>query len=138
MGSYIRTRSSISKGFELEEHMVKLFQFKFEVLTDTLDYIKEIWKMTTDYLSSAIQIIVEIKNQGATRGIQSLQLITSIGVVAGILGYISRTELPKATLVGMFYYALIIAATWLINFTVTKAYKNRKYKLKFTERAGDI
>lgn len=138
MGSYIRTRSSISKGFELEEHMVKLFQFKFEVLTDTLDYIKEIWKMTTDYLSSAIQIIVEIKNQGTTRGIQSLQLITSIGVVAGILGYISRTELPKATVVGMLYFALIIAATWLINFTVTKAYKSRKYKLKFTERAGDI
>ena len=58
MGSYIRTRSSIAKGSDIEEHLRKLFEFKFEVLTDTLDYIKELWKMTTDYLSSAIQNIV--------------------------------------------------------------------------------
>lgn len=138
MGSYIRTRSSIAKGFELEDYLVKLFQFKFEILTDTLDYIKEVWKMTTDYLSSAIQVIIEIKNQSTARGIQSLQLITSIGVVAGILGYISKTELPQMTGVGGLYFVLIMATTWLINYTVTKIYKNKKYKLKFAERASDI
>src|SRR3989344_423050 len=138
MGSYIRTRSSIAKGFQLEDYLVKLFQFKFEILTDTLDYIKEVWKMTTDYLSSAVQIIVEIKNQSTTRGIQSLQLITSIGVVAGILGYISKTELPQMTGIGGLYFALIMATTWFINYTVTRIYKNKKYKLKFAERAKDI
>ena len=138
MGSYIRTRSSISKGFELDEHLVKLFQFKFEVLTDTLDYIKEIWKMTNEYLSSGIQMVVEIKNQGTSRGVQSLQLITSIGVVAGILGYMSKTELPKLTNIGGLYFVLIMAVTWLINFAVIRAYKNKKYKLKFTERVSEV
>ncbi len=138
MGSYIRTRSAIAKGSNIEEHLRKLFEFKFEVLTDTLDYIKEIWKMTTDYLSSAIQNIVEIKNQGTSRGIQSLQVITSIGVVSGIIGYFAKNELPKFTSMGALYFAVIIAITWLINFSVSALYKNRKYNLKFTDRVKDI
>lgn len=138
MGSYIRTRSSISKGSGLEEHLRKLFEFKFEVLTDTLDYIKQIWKMTTDYLSSAIQNIVEIKNQGTSRGIQSLQVITSIGVVSGIIGYFSKNEWPTITSIGALYFALIIFVTWLINYAVSALYKNRKYTLKFTDRTTDL
>ncbi len=138
MGSYIRTRSSISKGSNIEEHLRKLFEFKFEVLTDTLDYIKEIWKMTTDYLSSAIQNIVEIKNQGASRGIQSLQVITSIGVVSGLIGYFSKNEWPQFTALGAVYFSGIIFVTWLINYAVSLLYKNKKYTLKFTDRIKDI
>lgn len=138
MGSYIRTRSSIAKGSNIEEHLRKLFEFKFEVLTDTLDYIKEIWKMTNDYLSSAIQNIVEIKNQGTSRGIQSLQVITSIGVVSGIIGYFSKNELPKFTALGTIYFLLIIAITWLINYSISVLYKNKKYTLKFSDRAKNI
>ncbi len=138
MGSYIRTRSSIAKGSNIEEHLRKLFEFKFEVLTDTLDYIKEIWKMTTDYLSSAIQNIIEIKNQGTSRGIQSLQVITSIGVVSGIMGYFSKSELPTFTALGAIYFIVIIAITWLINFSISALYRNKKYTLKFTDRAKDI
>ena len=138
MGSYIRTRSSIAKESNVEEHLRRLFEFKFEVLTDTLDYIKEIWKMTTDYLGSAIQNIIEIKNQGAGRGIQSLQVITSIGVVSGIIGYFSKNELPRFTALGLVYFIIIIAITWLINFSISTLYKKRRYKLKFTERVKDI
>jgi len=138
MGSYIRTRSSIAKGSSIEDHLKKLFEFKFEVLTDTLDYIKEIWKMTTDYLSSTIQNIVEIKNQGTSRGIQSLQVITSIGVVSGIIGYFSKNELPKFTALGALYFVLIIAVTWLVNYSISALYKNKRYTLKFSERVKDI
>ena len=138
MGSYICTRSSISKGLEIEDHLRSLFQFKFEVLTDTLDYIKEIWKMTNDYLNSAIQMIIEVKNQGTSRGIQSLQLITSIGVLSGIIGYLSRDELPKVTAFGAIYFLVIIVTTWLLNYLITKLYNNKKYNLKFGEAKKDI
>ncbi len=138
MGAYISTRSSIAENLEIDEHLRNLFQFKFEVLSDTLEYIKEIWKMTSDYLSSAIQNIVEIKNQGASRGIHSLQIITSVGVISGIIGYISKNELPKITAVGAFYFGLIIAATLLMNHLIARSYKNKKYNLRFGERAKDI
>ncbi len=138
MGSYIRTRSSVAKGLNLEEELKTLFQFKFEVLADTLDYIKEIWKMTSDYLASAVFNIIEIKNQGTSRGIQSLQVITSVGVISGIIGYLARNELPSVTAIGVIYFAVIILATWLINYLIGKFYKNKKYNLKFSDTLKDI
>lgn len=138
MGTYVRTRSSVARGLAIEDHLAKLFQFKFEVLSDTLDYIKELWKMTAEYLSSAIQNMVEIKGQSAARGIQSLQLITSVGVVSGIIGYLSKGEFPKITSVGAFYFLLIVAVTWLVNYLITRLYTNKKYNLRFGERVSDI
>jgi uncharacterized membrane protein len=138
MGSYVGTRSAISKNYKIDKYLLELFQFKFEALSDTLDYIKEIWKMTTEYLMSAIQNITEIKNQSATRSIQSLQLITSLGVVAGIIGYLSKNELPKITAIGAAYFALIIIITWFVNYSVSKAYKRKKYNLQISERLKDI
>lgn len=138
MGTYIRTRSSVAKKLDIENHLTELFQFKFEVLSDTLDYIKELWKMTVDYLNSAIQNLVEIKGQSTTRGIQSLQLITSLGVVSGIIGYLSKNEFPQITAIGALYFLLIIVATWLVNYTLTRLYVAKKYRLSFGERASDI
>lgn len=138
MGSYVRTRASISKHTNVEQHLTDLFQYKFETLTDTLEYIKEIWKMTSDYLNSSIQNLIEIKGQSAARGIQSLQLITSIGVISGIIGYLSKNEFPKITALGALYFCIIIAITWLINSSIAKFYKNKKYTLKFSQRKEDI
>ncbi len=138
MGSYIRTRSSIAKNAEIEEHLRTLFEFKFEVLTDTLDYIKEVWKMTSDYLASAIQNVVEIKNQSASKGIQSLQILTSIGAVSGLLAYFTKSEWPKFTLLGLFYFALIIGVTWLVNYSISTIFKNKKYNLKFSDTVKEV
>ena len=138
MASYIRTRSSVAKGLKIEDDLKVLFQFKFEVLTDTHDYIKELWKMTNEYLNSAIQNIVEIKNQSTSRGIQSLQVITSIGVVSGIIGYFAKNELPRITAFGVVYFAAIIAVAWLINFIISKISTTRRYTLKFSDRAKNL
>lgn len=138
MGSYIRTRSAISKSSKIQEHLRTLFEFKFEVLADTLDYIKEIWKITTDYLTSAIQNVIEIKNQGTNRSIQSLQVITSIGVVSGIIGYLSKSDLPTFTGIGVWYFFVIISVTWLLNYLLLAYYKHRTYTLKFTDRAKNL
>lgn len=138
MGSYVRTRASISKRTNIEQYMTDLFQYKFETLIDTLDYIKEIWKMTSDYLNSSIQNLVEIKGQSAARGIQSLQLITSIGVISGIVGYLSKNEMPKITAIGAAYFFVVIAITWLVNSLISGFYKKKKYELKLNQRKEDI
>lgn len=138
MGAYVRTRASLSKEANVTQHLTDLFQYKFETLADTLEYVKEIWKMTSDYLNSSIQNLVEIKGQSAARGIQSLQLITSIGVISGIAGYLSKNELPKVTSQGAVYFFIIIAVTWVINNLITRFYKRKKYTLKFSQRNEDI
>lgn len=133
MGAYIGTRAKIAKGLQLEDELGTLFQYKFEVLTDTHSYIKEIWKMTADYLATAIQIVIEIKNQTTNNSIQSLRLITTYGVVGGILGYLSRESLPTITGSGLIYFGLLIVGTWLVNQLVAIAYKKRQYKLTFAD-----
>ncbi len=138
MGSYINTRSSIAKNLEIEKDLISLFEYKFETLTDTLSYIKEIWKMTGDYLSSAIGNLVEIKNQATSNNLKSLQTITSIGVISGVLGYLSANKLPQISKSGAIYFVILFCLTWFMNYIIAKKYKNKKYSLKFGDRASNL
>ncbi len=138
MNSYINTRSSIAKHLKIEQDLVSLFEYKFETLTDTLSYIKEIWKMTTDYLGSAISNLVEIKNQTTSNNLKSLQTITSIGVISGVLGYLSATKLPTVSKEGAIYFLVLFCLTWAMNYVIVRKYKNKKYSLKFGERISNI
>ena len=138
MNSYINTRSSIAKHFGLEEELISLFEYKFETLTDTLAYIKEIWKMTSDYLSSAIGNLVEIKNQSTSNNLKSLQTITSIGVISGVLGYLSADKLPKVSTSGAIYFIVLFCLTWGMNVLLKKFSQRKKYSLKFGDRASNL
>lgn len=138
MGSYVHTRADIAKEMKLTEHLSSIFQYKFEVLTNTQSYIKEIWTMTNNYLSAAIGVITEIKGQATNKSIQSLQLITTYGVVGGIIGYLSRDTLPKVTSQGMIYFGLLMLVTFVVNLLVKFAYQGVRYKIKFVERVKNI
>ncbi len=138
MGSYINTRSSIAKDLKIEKELISLFEYKFETLTDTLSYIKEIWKMTGDYLSSAINNLVEIKNQSTSNNLKTLQTITSIGVISGVIGYLSASKLPSISRDGAIYFIILFCLTWSMNFFLSEKYKNKKYSLKFGDRASNL
>lgn len=138
MGTYVGTRSSIAKNLEIERDLVQLFEYKFETLSDTLTYIKEIWKMTGDYLSSAIANMVEIKNQSTSNNLKSLQTITSIGVISGVLGYLSASKLPSISFSGLIYFIILFGMTWVMNYVIVRKYQNKKYSLKFGERAKNL
>lgn len=134
MGSYVHTRADIAKQLKIEDHLDKVFQYKFDVLSNSHSYIKDIWVMTNNYLSTAIAVISEIKGQAMNKNIQSLQVITTYGVVGGIIGYLSRDSLPKITGSGMVYFGLLVLITALVNKFVAYVYKRSKYKLVFGEK----
>jgi len=138
MGAYVETRSSIAENLEIEKYLISLFEYKFETLTDTLTYIKEIWKMTNDYISQAVGNLVEIKNQSTSNNLKSLQTITSIGVISGVIGYLSATKLPSLSRAGAIYFVLLFFLTWLMNYVIVKKYQNKKYSLKFGDRAKNL
>ncbi|KKU33418.1 hypothetical protein A3K29_05255 [Candidatus Collierbacteria bacterium RIFOXYB2_FULL_46_14] len=138
MGAYVHTRADIAKEMKLADHLSNVFQYKFDVLTNTHGYIKEIWVMTNNYLAAAIGVIAEIKGQATNKSIQSLQLITTYGVVGGIIGYLSRDSLPKVTSQGMIYFGLLMLVTFIVNLLVKAAYSGIRYKLKFVERVKNI
>lgn len=138
MGAYVHTRAEISRDLKITEHLDSVFQYKFDVLTNTHSYIKEIWSMTENYLGTALAVVNDIQAQATNKSIQSLQLITTYGVVGGIIGYLSRDSLPKVTGSGVVYFLVLILATFVVNKMVSLAYSRAKYHLKFVERVKNI
>lgn len=136
MGAYVRTRASISKKLELEERLSSIFQYKFETLNNTHTYVQDIWKMTQEYVDTAIAVINEVKAQSTSNGINSLRLITTIGVLSGIFGYLSKDQFPTFTLVGLWYFVVLVLGTWLINQIISIVYKSINYRLKFASNQG--
>ncbi len=134
MPSYARTRASLAKTLEIEKQLVELFQYKFEDLFNTHAYVKEIWSMTKDYATSAISVLVEAANKANVSGIRSIQILASIGVFVGIIGYLTKDALPKFSKIGLFYFLILIAAVILIDYSIKFFAKNKKYELKFPEK----
>ncbi|MBU1104494.1 hypothetical protein L6255_03005 [Candidatus Parcubacteria bacterium] len=132
MDSYAKTRQSIAQRFQIENHLLMLFQYRFESLLNTLDYIKEIWKMTLDYVNLAIDTVLGLQSSNTGRSIQSLTLITTMGVVSGLLTYLTRDKLPAFTFIGALYLITLLSCGYLINFVLQKISQNKKGKLKFS------
>lgn len=138
MPAYVKTRQKITDVEKVDDYLQPLFQFKFETLLDTHEYIKHLWGMTKNYLTSTIEIFSELQAKSTKNTISSLQLITTIGVVAGIFGYLSKDTLPKFTSIGLIYFSLLMMMTWVINSIVSKFFKNKKYNIEGQDIEKDI
>jgi hypothetical protein len=138
MGVYLGTRKKIADLKKSDEYLDPLFQYKFETLEDTHEYIKHLWDMTKDYLESAIETFSELQEKSTKNTISSLQLITTLGVVASILTYLTRDKLPIFTQVGALYFLMLMVMTWILNFTISKIYKYKKYEIKDAKIIKDI
>lgn len=138
MGVYIRTRQKITDVESVDAYLNPLFQFKFETLQDTQEYIKYLWDMTKQYLASALESFAEIQNKSTKNSIASLQVITTIGVVAAILGYLARDTWPKFTGIGVFYFALLLVMTGFLNWVISRIYRNKRYRLGGSHIVKDI
>lgn len=134
MGSYVSTRAQISQNLKIEKHLNRLFQYKFEVLTNTLDYIKDIWDMTREYLNSAIKIIVEMESKVTETSIKSLRFITTLIVMARIMGYLQEETLPTFTLNGLGNFLILILLTWFVDKIIVGVSKQVRYKLQFSKK----
>ncbi len=138
MPAYVRTRQKITDVEKIDDYLQPLFQFKFETLLDTHEYIKHLWGMTKNYLTSALEIISELQAKSTKNTIASLQVITTIGVVAGILGYLGKETPPEFTLIGIAYFLILIAMTLVINSAVSIFFKNRKYTISVKDIEKNI
>lgn len=133
MDTYLITRQKLTDLSRIDKNLHPLFQFKFETLADTLSYIKKLWEMTTNYLHGAVELMNELQAKSTKNTISSLQLITTIGVVAGILGYLGKDTWPQFTPIGLIYFIFLLGATWIINRIVSEVYRNKKYRIQNSE-----
>lgn len=133
MSTYVKTRASITKNQGLTQYLDQLFQYKFETLTDTHAYIKDVWRMTQDYVNQGLKVISELQAESTKDSIRSLQTITTVGVISGLVAHFTRESFPKFTLTGLKFFAFLVVVTLVSNLIISFISKNLKYKVKFTE-----
>jgi hypothetical protein len=129
MPTYLKTRQKFTNALSTHKNINNIFQYKFETLLNTHDYIKSLWAMTKNYLNSANDMLGVVQSESTKTSISSLTLITTIGVVAGIVNYMARDSFPKITSIGFYYFLILLVLTGLINLGVVYFYKYKKYKI---------
>ncbi len=138
MNNYAKTRRNISGKVNVDKRLVDLFQYRFEDLFNSLEYIKEVWKMTLDYVGSGIRVLEDVESKAGFKGLRSIQFLVGLGVVAGLLRYLGPQGLPEVAVSGVLYVVgLGIFAMGIDRFFRWRN-KRKEYKLKFVERSQKI
>jgi hypothetical protein len=140
MNLYIPTRSTIVNNNKWEKFLTRVLEFQYDNLDHNLMYIKSLWDMTTAYLDSAIQVFGEVASLSTRDSVNALTIISSIGVISGILGFLAADKLPSITHIGIVYFALLLIGTFAINRLLKYIYLHIKYKIndiKLTKITSD-
>lgn len=137
MGTYIRTREKIVKNNEKLKEFANVLQFKYETLSNTLSYIKEIWKMTKHYVDSATKLFSDLQAKSTESSIKNLAVITAMGV-GGTLISLFTQKIPTFTWFGAGYFLALVFIGYMTNKIMKEIYINRMYKIKDTKAAKDI
>ncbi len=137
MSSYISTREKIAKSDPELEEFLRISGYRYETLRDTLDYIKQIWSMTKDYVSSAQKLFNGLKQDVTSNSINSLTIVTSMSAGVSIIGLLTKTE-PKFTTFGFVYFILLALIVFFANKVLNFIARTKKYSINDTEYEKDI
>lgn len=137
MGTYIRTRESVFKDNKELTKFTDVLQFKYDTLADTLEYIKEIWQMTKNYVNSAVDLFSNLQAKSTESSIKNLTVITSMGVGATLISLFTQ-QMPRFTFFGAIYFLILALIGYTTNKIMKWIYLNRMYKIKDVELAKDI
>ena len=94
--------------------------------------------MTLDYVNSAIRVMEDVSKKASSDGVKSIQLLVSIGVIAGIVRYLNPKSLPVITTSAVLFVLGMGVVAVGLDWGIKRFAKRRKYKLKFVERAQKI
>jgi hypothetical protein len=138
MDLYMASRQQVATIRGWDGYLSDVLQFRYTNLKHTHDYVKSLWAMTKQYVDSAISLISEISAQSTKTSVQTLTVISSIGVVAGIINYLSLPKLPHFSKLGGEYFAVLLLVALAVNGLVTLIYKLFRYRVNAAEFAKDL
>lgn len=138
MGLYMDSRQKIIETNGWESTLNDILQFRYENLRHTHQYVVSIWAMTRGYVDSAIQIFTELGALSTRNSVEALTLITSIGVISGIIAYLGTPAWPTFTLTGMLYLASLITVTWLLNRLLSYLFTRVRYRITDIKLAKNL
>lgn len=136
MGSYISTREKIAKSDKELIEFITISGYRYETLKDTLDYTKQLWKMTKDYVISAQKLFDGLKKDVSNKSINSLTLVTSMTAGSSIITVL--TKQPVFTTFGITFAIVLAITVFLMNKGLNYISQNRNYKVSDIEYDKEI
>ena len=128
MATYISTREKIAKSDEDLEEFLAISGYRYETLRDTLEYIKCIWDMTKNYVTSAQKLFDGIKNDVTSSSVDTLTIVTSMSAGASIIGLLTQSQ-PEFTTFGLGYFFILAIVGWGSTKLISFISKSRKYEV---------
>lgn len=138
MNNYAKTRAEISEKIRVDKRLNDLFAYRFEDLFNTLEYIKEVWAMTLDYVNDGVDVLNDVEKKSSSEGLKSIQLLVSLGVIAGIFRYLSENTVPKVSSTGILYIVGLGLLAYVLDLGLKWNNKRKMYNMKFVERVEKI
>ena len=138
MGTYIHTRERIAKGSPALQEFQNVIEYRYETLSNTLSYVKDIWTMTMRYVDSALDLFKDLQSQSTNSSVQNLTVVTSMGVGATLLGLFTADSVPAFTVFGVAYFFILAAIGYGANRVMRAIYRNRDYEVSDTRINTDI
>jgi len=129
MGVYIGTRGSIAASDKEMDRFIKILKFKYDTLSDTLIYIKELWAMTKNYVESALDLFTAIQAKSTESTVKNLTVITSMGVGATLIGLFTEKKFPDFTWFGVLYFFILAFIGYSADKIIKYAQKKKRYKV---------
>lgn len=137
MSTYISTREKIAKSDKDLAEFLAISGYRYETLRDTLDYIKYLWNMTKNYVSSAQKLFDSIKQDVTSKSVDSLTIVTSMSAGASIIGLLTETA-PEFTVFGVIYFFILAILGWSSTKILGAISSKRKYEVSDVEYDKDI
>lgn len=128
MSTYISTRERIAKQDKDLEEFLAISGFRYETLRNTLDYIKDLWDMTKNYVQNAQKLFDGIKQDITSSSINSLTIVTSMSAGAAILDLFTESE-PSFTTFGFVYFFILALVGWIATKLLSWFAEKRKYEI---------
>lgn len=128
MSTYISTRERIAKQDKELEEFLAISGFRYETLRNTLEYIRDLWDMTKNYVNSAQKLFDGIKQDVTSSSINSLTIVTSMSAGAAIIDLFTESE-PSFTTFGFVYFFILAFVGWAATKLLTYVAEKRKYEI---------
>ena len=137
MSTYISTREKIAKSDKDLAEFLAISGYRYETLRDTLDYIKYLWTMTKNYVTSAQKLFDNLKQDVTSKSVDSLTIVTSMSAGAGIIGLLTETA-PEFTIFGVLYFFILALLGWSSTKILGLISNSRKYEVSDVEYDKNI
>ena len=128
MGAYLHTRERIAAADPRLKPFESLLDYRYETLGDSLQYIRDIWTMTKNYIASAKDLFNSLDAQATQNSVRNLTVVTSMGVGATLIGLFTAAA-PKFTSFGIWYFIILTAVGYAADRLTRWFYRHKVYPI---------